>query len=102
MCVEWSEREITPDRILWPRHCARNLWAATPEVRISVDRGPSSAQQKQSPRWLTSWPRSSAPTTSDKGIEAYESRHRQQQVTWLVRQAAALNLQLIPSSEVTG
>jgi hypothetical protein len=38
----------------------------------------------------------------DKGIEAYESRYRQQQMKWLVRQAAALNLQLVPSSEVTG
>ena len=38
----------------------------------------------------------------DKGIEAYESRYRQQQMTWLIRQAAALNLQLVPSQEITG
>jgi hypothetical protein len=36
----------------------------------------------------------------DKGIEAYESRYRQQQMNWLIRQAAALNLQLVPSSEI--
>jgi len=38
----------------------------------------------------------------DKGIEAYESRYRQQQMNWLVRRAAALNLQLVPSSKITG
>lgn len=38
----------------------------------------------------------------DKGIEAYESRYRQQQMNWLIRQAAALNLQLVPSSEIIG
>lgn len=38
----------------------------------------------------------------DKGIEAYESRYRQQQMKWLTKQAAALNLQLVPSSEITG
>jgi hypothetical protein len=34
-------------------------------------------------------------------MEAYESRYRQQQMKWLVKQAASLNMQLIPSSEVT-
>jgi hypothetical protein len=38
----------------------------------------------------------------DKGIEAYESRYRQQQMKWLTKQAAALNLQLVPSEEITG
>ncbi len=38
----------------------------------------------------------------DKGIAAYESRYRQQQMKWLSKQAASLNLQLIPVSEVTG
>ena len=38
----------------------------------------------------------------DKGIEAYESRYRQQQMKWLIKQAAALNLQLVPSSEISG
>jgi hypothetical protein len=36
----------------------------------------------------------------DKGIEAYESRYRQQQMNWLIRQAAALILQLVPSSVI--
>lgn len=38
----------------------------------------------------------------DKGIEAYESRYRQQQMKWLLRHAAALNLQLVPSSDING
>lgn len=38
----------------------------------------------------------------DKGIEAYESRYRQHQTKWLTKQAAALNLQLIPASTLTG
>jgi len=38
----------------------------------------------------------------DKGIEAYESRYRHQQMKWLTKQAAALHLQLVPSSEITG
>jgi transposase len=38
----------------------------------------------------------------DKGMTAYESRYRQQQMKWLVKQAASLNLQLVPASEVTG
>jgi transposase len=37
----------------------------------------------------------------DKGMEAYESRYRQQKMKWLTKQAAALNLQLIPSAEIT-
>jgi hypothetical protein len=37
----------------------------------------------------------------DKGMPAYESRYRQR-TKWLSRQAALLNLQLIPVSEVTG
>lgn len=37
----------------------------------------------------------------DKGMEAYESRDRQQQTKWLTKQAAVLNLQLIPVSTVT-
>jgi len=38
----------------------------------------------------------------DKGMAAYEARYRQHQMKWLSRQAASLNLQLIPVSEVTG
>jgi len=37
----------------------------------------------------------------DSGMQAYESRYRQQQMKWLTKQAAALNLQLVPSSGVT-
>jgi hypothetical protein len=38
----------------------------------------------------------------DKGMAAHESRYRQRRMKWLSRQAALLNLQLIPVSEVTG
>ena len=38
----------------------------------------------------------------EKGMSAYESRYRQQQMKWLAKQAASLNLQLVPSPEVTG
>ena len=38
----------------------------------------------------------------DKGMESYESRYRQQQTKWLAKQAAALNFQLIPASDVIG
>jgi transposase len=38
----------------------------------------------------------------DKGMAAYESKYRQQQMKWLAKQAASLNLQLIPAYEVTG
>lgn len=38
----------------------------------------------------------------DKGMEAYQSRYRQQQMKWLTKQAAALNLQLVPSTDVIG
>ena len=38
----------------------------------------------------------------DKGMTVYESRYRQQQMKWLAKQAASLNLQLIPAPEVTG
>ena len=38
----------------------------------------------------------------DKGMEAYESRYRQQQTKWLTKKAAALNLQLIPAPTITG
>jgi hypothetical protein len=37
----------------------------------------------------------------DKGMPAYDSRYRQQRMKWLSKQAALLNLQLIPVSEVT-
>jgi hypothetical protein len=33
---------------------------------------------------------------------AYESKYRQQQMKWLAKQAASLNLQLIPALEVSG
>jgi transposase len=38
----------------------------------------------------------------DQGMESYESRYRQQQTKWLAKQAAALNFQLIPASDVNG
>ena len=38
----------------------------------------------------------------DKGIEYYEAKHRQNQIRWLTKHAAALNLQLVPSTEVPG
>jgi transposase len=38
----------------------------------------------------------------DKGMTAYESRYRQQKMKWLAKQAASLNLQLVPAPEVTG
>jgi transposase len=37
----------------------------------------------------------------DKGLTAYESKYRDQQMKWLTKQAASLNLQLVPSTEVT-
>jgi len=36
----------------------------------------------------------------DKGIAYYEEKYRQHQVKWLQKQAAALNLQLVPSTGV--
>jgi hypothetical protein len=36
----------------------------------------------------------------DKGAEHYESKFRQQQMKWLMKQAAALNLQVTPLPEV--
>jgi transposase len=36
----------------------------------------------------------------DKGMDAYESRYRQQQMKWITKQAAALNLQVVPCSEI--
>ena len=38
----------------------------------------------------------------DKGIEYYETKYRQNQIKWLKKQAAALNLQLVPATEVAG
>lgn len=36
----------------------------------------------------------------DKGMEYYETKYRQQQLQWVAKQAAALNMQLIPVTEV--
>ena len=36
----------------------------------------------------------------DKGMEDYESKYRQQQLQWVAKQAAALNMQLIPAADV--
>jgi transposase len=36
----------------------------------------------------------------DKGMEHYEAKYRQQQIKWLAKTTAALNLQLIPSPEI--
>ena len=38
----------------------------------------------------------------DKGMAYYEAKYRQQQIKWLTKQAAALNLQLVPATAVTG
>ncbi len=38
----------------------------------------------------------------DKGMTAYESKYKQQQMKWLAKQYTLLNLQLVPSPEVTG
>ena len=38
----------------------------------------------------------------DKGMEYYETKYRQQQLQWVAKQAAALNMQLIPIVEVRG
>jgi len=38
----------------------------------------------------------------DKGIEYYEAKYRENQLQWLTKQAAALNLQLVPSTGVAG
>jgi hypothetical protein len=37
----------------------------------------------------------------DKGMAYYEMKYRQHQVKWLTKQTAALNLQLIPLTQVT-
>jgi transposase len=37
----------------------------------------------------------------DQGVAHYEAKHRQRQLFWLTKQAAALNLQLIPMAGVT-
>ena len=36
----------------------------------------------------------------DKGMEFYETKYRQQQLQWVTKQAAALNMQLIPITGV--
>ena len=36
----------------------------------------------------------------DKGMEHYEAKYRQDQIKWLAKSAAALNLQLTPLTEV--
>lgn len=38
---------------------------------------------------------------ADQGIEYYEAKYRENQLRWLTKQAAALNLQLIPSTQFT-
>jgi len=37
----------------------------------------------------------------DQGVAHYEAKHRERQLFWLKKQAATLNLQLIPTTEVT-
>ena len=36
----------------------------------------------------------------DQGIEYYEAKYRQQQLRWTAKQAAALNMQLVPLPEL--
>jgi transposase len=38
----------------------------------------------------------------DKGMEFYETKYRKQQLQWVAKQAAALNMQLIPIAGVVG
>jgi len=38
----------------------------------------------------------------DKGMAYYEMKYRQHQIKWVMKQAAALNLQFVPSTAVTG
>jgi transposase len=38
----------------------------------------------------------------DKGMAYYEMKYRQHQIKWIMKQAAALNLQFVPSTAVTG
>jgi len=38
----------------------------------------------------------------DQGIEYYEAKYRQQQLRWTAKQAAALNMQLIPLPQLGG
>lgn len=38
----------------------------------------------------------------DKGMEYYETKYRQQQLQWVAKQAAALNMQLIPVAGLVG
>jgi transposase len=38
----------------------------------------------------------------DKGMEYYETKYRRQQLQWVAKQAAALNMQLIPIAAVAG
>lgn len=38
----------------------------------------------------------------DKGMESYEIKYRQHQIQWVAKQAAALNMQLVPSTTVAG
>lgn len=37
----------------------------------------------------------------DRGMEYYETKYRQQQLQWVAKQAAALNMQLVPAAGVT-
>jgi len=38
----------------------------------------------------------------DQGIECYEAKYRQQQMRWTAKQAAALNMRLVPLSQLGG
>jgi transposase len=38
----------------------------------------------------------------DRGIEYYEAKYRQHQLRWTAKQAAALNMQLVPIPELGG
>jgi transposase len=93
-------------RCVWRRGVSSEAKARS--GRTFADCGPSWVHRKRSRRQPTNWARliyrmlKFGVDYVDKGIEAYESRYRQQQMKWLTKQAAALNLQLVPSSEITG
>ena len=36
----------------------------------------------------------------DKGMAYYEMKYRQNRINWIMKQAEALNLQLVPANEV--
>jgi hypothetical protein len=46
------------------------------------------------------WVRGQEQHYVDQGIDYYEAKYRQQQLRWAAKQAAALNMQLVPLPEL--